>query len=74
MPAMDRGLAQRRAFCALCATAVLIGAVAGCAKKEPPPTVPGYYTGPIRPKGEVAPGPMGAPKAGKPAGEAATGK
>jgi hypothetical protein len=42
----------------------LLPAIAGCGKKEPAPSVPGYYTGPMRPKNEVAPGPTGAPKGG----------
>lgn len=42
----------------------MAGIVAGCGKKEPPPSVPGYYTGPIKPKGDVAPGPTTGAKAG----------
>ena len=55
----------------LVAASLLAGVTAGCAKKEPPPTVPGYYSGPIKPKGEVAPGPTTGAKSGV-KGEAAT--
>jgi len=55
------------------AAMILIGG-AGCKKSEPEPTAPGYYTGPIKPKGEVAPpggGPAGgAKKPGAALGEA----
>jgi len=47
--------------------------VVGCGKKEPEPSVPGYYTGPIKPKGEDAPGPAGAARPGA-RGGAATGR
>lgn len=47
-------------------------ALPGCKKSEPEPSAPGYYTGPIKPKGEVAPGPgAGAKPGSKPS--AATG-
>lgn len=56
------------------AACTLAGMVAGCRKKEPEPSVPGYYQGPIKPKGEVAPGPStGGTKAGI-KGEAASDK
>ncbi len=69
--AMRRSLIRRAAVASIAAT-LLAGIVAGCAKKEPPPSVPGYYTGPIKPKGDVAPGPTTGAKSGV-KGEAATG-
>ncbi len=53
-----------RALGASFAAVLMVGIVAGCGKTEPPPTVPGYYTGPIKPKGDVAPGPTTGAKAG----------
>jgi len=61
---------------AVCAFLFAVGSLpfaAGCGKKEPEPNVPGYYTGPIKPKGEVAPGPAGAARPGA-RGGAATGR
>lgn len=45
----------------------------GCKQSEPEPSVPGYYTGPIKRKSEVAPGPGGGPAAGEKAGTATEG-
>ncbi|NLH99956.1 MAG: hypothetical protein GX446_10765 [Chthonomonadales bacterium] len=68
-----RGSVIRTLACLLAGSTVL-GLTAGCRQKEPEPTVPGYYTGPIKPKGEVAPGPAtGGAKAGV-KGEAASDK
>jgi hypothetical protein len=62
-----------RTLAAAFAAVTLVAVAAGCAKKEPEPSMPGYYTGPIKPKGEVAPGPASGAKSGV-KGEAATGK
>jgi hypothetical protein len=45
---------------ALLALPLLAAVLAGCGKKEEPPTAPGYYSGPMKPKAAL-PGKGGGP-------------
>lgn len=73
---------DRRRICSLLAASAAVGSLGlmafgsmGCGKKEPEPSAPGYYTGYMRPKGEVAPGPnTQGKKPGPKAGAADAGK
>lgn len=73
MPRFDRRRTTAASFLTLCLCVGALSLLVGCGKKEPEPTVPGYYTGPIKPKGEVAPGPANQAKPGQKGG-AATGE
>lgn len=67
-----KGVLRLRGFALLSAlvTLALVPGLSGCKKSEPEPNVPGYYTGPMKTKGEVAPGPGAGQKAGSKAAAA----
>jgi hypothetical protein len=54
----------------VCLSLCVLALLPGCSKKEPEPSVPGYFSGQMKPKSEVAPSPGGA-KA-KPGGKGAS--